>query len=122
MLSTIAIKNLQTMARRSAPMVVRPLSVATMAKVMDLEATLHKLHWHSTEDNVKEIVQLMDECKTNHAVRIPDDKLESLVRARLGDIRTQLTTTIHDPSDARQAIDTEIFGLKQMVRSQVYGI
>lgn len=113
-------------ARRMVPMALRsrPLSVQTLAKVQDLESVLSNLHWTNCKDNVKEIRQLMNECKTNHAIRIPDDQLEHQVCARMAEIQSHIlpsgTQAAHSWAE-REAVNAEISGLKSMVKSELYG-
>lgn len=108
-----------TLARRSARTMLvarRPLTAQSLAQVQDLESVLTSLHWKSSKDTVEEIRQMMDEYKTNHAIRVPE-QLEDQVCSRMGNIKTQIST---NPAADRNTIDTEIFGLKRMVKSELY--
>ena len=107
-------------ARRTAlPMAMarRPLSTQTLAQVQDLESMLQNLRWSNSKDTVQEIRALMNECKTNHAVKIPDARLEDQVCTRMRDIQEQLSGN----GANRDAVQAEIFGLKRMVKSELYG-
>ena len=109
-------------ARRSVPASAtmmatasRPLSTQTLAQVQDLESTLKNLRWNHSKDTVHEIRDLMNESKTNHAIKVPDAALEDQVCTRMQDIRSKLQ------DGDRDAVHAEIFGLKRLVKSQLYG-
>lgn len=106
-------------ARRAAASIGarRPLTAVARARVQDLESTLQSLRLSQTKDVVKEIRQLMSECKTNHSIRIPNSQLEEQVFSQLGAIRSQLNSNSRVDVGA---IDAEILGLKRMVKSTLY--
>eukprot|EP00429_Kryptoperidinium_foliaceum_P037604 CAMPEP_0176179392 /NCGR_PEP_ID=MMETSP0120_2-20121206/91915_1 /TAXON_ID=160619 /ORGANISM="Kryptoperidinium foliaceum, Strain CCMP 1326" /LENGTH=117 /DNA_ID=CAMNT_0017517563 /DNA_START=275 /DNA_END=628 /DNA_ORIENTATION=- len=95
----------------------RPLTAQAQASVQDLESALQNLRWSDCKDSVKEIRQLMNECKTNHAIRVPDAALENQVSSKLGAIRAELNGRAD-----HNAIDAEILGLKRMVKSELYTV
>ena len=114
--------------RRAATMAIRRAAVANAVNPMAtfstrayaqaeaMEETLANMQWADVKDNVKEIVQLMDEVKTNHAVHLPDAQFEGHVT----DIMSQIQNMLGTSQSKKEEIADRIFDLKMEVKGKLY--
>ena len=109
------------MASRRIPAFANPsvatLSTQTDAQVHVVEDLLVNLHWDYIKDNVEEIRQLLNETKTNHAVREPNAILEDQVANKMKEIQDMIA---FNPSPDRGEVEARVCGLKRMVKSELY--
>lgn len=112
---------LSRVARRSAPLTRRMASrslthTPAVTKALDLEVMFKNKHWKDSKDTVHEISDLLNECTMNRAARAPDAALEEQVCTQLKNVEQKLQgNATHD------AVQAEVFGLKRMVKSKLYG-
>ena len=116
MLSQLSRRALFVGRNRAPILAKRMVSTHTYAQVQALEKLFDNLHWHDARDKVEEIRELMDEHKTNHAIKIPPLKFEDMVTDTLRDIElmAQQVGSEHD------AVFHRVFDVEREVKDALY--
>jgi hypothetical protein len=98
---------------------IRPAGVAfstnAVSQVQAVEDMLKNLRWADLKDNVHEVRDLMNEMKTNHAIRKPSPAMEAQVADEMAQIQKMST----DPN-RREEVGKRVVGLKRMVKQELY--
>ena len=121
-LSNVAFRSAMMASRRaprflvSHPTTMAAFSTQTQNQVQQVEEKLNSLNWAHLKDNVHEIRNLMDEPKTNHAIRVPDATLEMQVVEYMKEIQDMIA----DPAADMDQVQLRVCGLKRMVKDKLY--
>ena len=121
LLSTAARRSALMMASRSTTFTspkVMPVffSTNTKAKVQEVECLLNNMHWAAEKDNIKEIQEMMKEKQTNRAVHDPDVAFEGQVANNMNELHDMLAAG----NCSRDDVKSRVFGLKMMIRDNLY--
>lgn len=99
---------------------IRPTAVAfstnAVSQVEAVEGMLKNLRWADLKDNAHELRELMNEMKTNRAVRKPGAELEAKVAQEMKEIQKMFA----DPEGCRDEVGRRVTGLKRMMKGQLY--
>ena len=93
------------------------MSTQTVKHVETLEKLLDDLGWTDVHDEVKEIRQLMNEPKTNHAIQEPNDEFDQQVDLKM----TEIENMIHAPEPRHDVIENNVLHLRNMMKEKMYG-
>lgn len=107
------------MSRSALATTAKPMaafSTRAYAQVESMEEALTHKHWADVKDNVKEIRELMDEVKTNHAIHMPDAQFEGYVTDNMEAIRKMIGTA----NTNKEEIADRVFDLKMEVKGKLY--
>lgn len=97
-------------------MVGAALSTKTQETV---EGLLNKAHWHDVADEVKEVDHLLHEGQTNHAVDLPNAKLQERVDHTLDGIQ-HLVKNHPDHASAHAHAFSQVHTLKRDIKDELY--
>ena len=118
MLSTAARRSViasSRMAKNTFSPAAASFSTQTYKQVETVEDMLKNLRWSDVKDEMKCIKSIMNEGKTNHAIRQPDATFEQRVEADVSEIQNMIATNPnHDEVWHR------IHDLKMEVKGQLY--
>jgi hypothetical protein len=113
--------SLSVVSRRAATMTMRRgatsalFSTRSYAQAEAVEELLKAKQWADVKDEMKEIRELMDEVKTNHAVHLPDAQFEGRVVDNMEQIQKMIENT-----NAKKEVADRVFDLKMEVKGKLY--
>ena len=107
---------MSTFARRSATKMAatRRFTTNTVSQVESVEGVLKNMKWTDLKDNVRGVRNLLNEVKTNHALKA-DQQLESKVATEMKEIQQMVSNNA-----ARAEVESRITALKKMTKQQLY--
>lgn len=96
---------------------VASLSTQTESQVHAVEDMLVNKHWNYLKDDVEVIRQLLNEKKTNKAIREPNAVLEDQVANAMQEIQNMIAA---NPCPSRFDVESRVCGLKRKVKAELY--
>mmetsp|Transcript_30221 Transcript_30221/g.73500 ORF Transcript_30221/g.73500 Transcript_30221/m.73500 type:complete len:335 (-) Transcript_30221:237-1241(-) len=90
--------------------------------VAQFESVMHALKWDDVEDLTVEIDHLMHEGHTNHAIPLPNAKLQKLVDETLDEVQRLLVVKESPSLKNHDIAFARLQDLKRIVKSHLYGV
>jgi DNA-binding transcriptional MerR regulator len=117
---SVVSRRVATMAMSRGALATKPIaalfSTRAYTQAEAVEELLMTKHWADVKDNMKEIRELMDEVKTNHAVHLPDAQFEGYVVDNMEAIQQMIRTSNTNKAE----IADRVFDLKMEVKGKLY--